>query len=248
MTDQTVMAGSDGASAPSEVVLNARVVAVDLRPQPFGTGNPARIRDPLVEPVWAGVRVLAAIDGDETTLNDEGGNLVEDHADVTVAIADARLAERLIVDGYLTKMTVRDGSGVYVAMDDLPTASQLISRPLLGMRRTRAEEVTKAMEAASIARTFGPDDVVSFVAVDLLWLDGESLLDVPLLERRRLLESALGESELVRRGVFVRPPLDAWISSWRALGFTGISLKAANSRYLPGRASDEWAIAPMPRR
>jgi len=226
----------------------AREALADLRPQPFGKSNPSRISDPLVEPLWAGVRVLAAIDGVATTLTDEAGDPIEEHPDIAAALAEARLADHLIVDGYLTKITVRDGSGVYVAMDDLPNASQLVSRPLLGIRRTRAEEVTKAMEASRIARTFGPDDDISFVAVDLLWLDGAFLLDVPLLERRRILESALGESELVRRGAFVRPPLDAWIGSWRALGFTGISLKGANSRYRPGVASEEWASAPMPRR
>jgi hypothetical protein len=227
---------------------SARTALADLRPQLFGKGNPGRIPDPLVEPIWAGVRALAAIDGDDVVLADEAGGPIEEHKDVPPALAEAALAEQLVVDGYLTKMTVRDGSAVFVAMDDLPTASQMVSRPLLGIRRVRAEEVTQELEATRIARTFGPDDVVNYVAVDLLWLDGESLLDVPLLERRRILESALGESELIRRGVFVRPPLEAWISSWRALGFTGISFKAANSRYQPGQVNDEWATAPMPRR
>jgi ATP-dependent DNA ligase len=239
MTDQTI--------DPTPVG-SARTALADLRPQPYGNTNPSRVRDPLVEPLWAGVRVLAALDIDDATLIDETGDAIEEHPDIATALAEARLAESMIVDGYLTKMALRDQSGVYVAMDDLPTTSQLMSRPLLGIRRTRAEEATKAMEAARIARTFGPDDEVSFIAVDLLWLDGEFLLDVPLLERRRILESALGESELVRRGVFVRPPLDAWIGSWRALGFTGISLKGANSRYQPGVVSNDWASAPMPRR
>jgi ATP-dependent DNA ligase len=227
---------------------SARTVLSDLRPQSFSDSNPSTIHEPLVEPLWAGVRVLAAIDDADVTVVDETGGAIEEHPAIAAALAEASLAERLVVDGYLTKMTVRDGGGVYVAMDDLPSASQLASRPILGIRRTRAEEVTKAMEAAQIARTFGPDDEISFVAVDLLWLDGEFLLEIPLLERRRILESVLGESELIRRGVFVRPPLDAWIGSWRALGFTGISLKGANSRYRPGLVSDEWASAPMPRR
>lgn len=239
MTDRTIDQPSTG---------TARAVLADLRPQQFGNGNPARVSDPLVEPLWAGVRVLAAVDVDDVTLIDQVGNPIEEHPDIAAAFAAASLAERLVVDGYLTKMAVRDQRGVFVPMDDLPSSTQLMARPLLGIRRTRAEDVTKELEAARIARTFGPDDVVSFVAVDLLWLDGELLLDVPLLERRRLLESALGESELIRRGVFVRPPLDAWLGSWRALGFTGISLKGANSRYQPGTISDDWASAPMPRR
>jgi hypothetical protein len=230
MTDQPIEHAPSG---------TARAELARLRPQQFGDGNPARVTDPLVEPLWAGVRVLAAVDFDEAVVIDQVGNSIDDHPAIAAALAAARLAEQLVVDGYLTKMAVRDQAGVFVPMDDLPSSAQLMARPLLGIRRTRAEQVTKELEAARIARTFGPDDVVSFVAVDLLWLDGDSLLDVPLLERRRLLESALGESDLIRRGVFVRPPLEAWLGSWRALGFTGISLKAANSRYQPGGVSDD---------
>ncbi|MEX1168514.1 MAG: hypothetical protein WEE50_00085 [Chloroflexota bacterium] len=228
--------------------VDARTALAGLRPQPFGDGNPGRVLDPIVEPLWSGIRALAAIDGDDVALVDEAGGPIAGHADVLAALADSALAEGLVLDGFLTKLPDRDGSGVYVAMDDLPTASQLASRPLLGIRRTRAEQVTKAMEAARAARTFAPDDVVTFVAIDLLWLDAESLLEVPLLERRRLLESVLDESDLVRRGVFVRPPIDAWIGSWRSLGFTELSFKAANSRYQPGTATNEWVSIPMPRR
>lgn len=228
--------------------VDPRTALAGLKPQPFGDGRPGRVLDPLIEPLWTGVRALAAIDAAGATLADEAGAPVDGHPDVAAALADAALAERLIVDGFLTKLAARDLSGVYVAMDDLPTASQLASRPLLGIRRTRAEEVTKALDAARAARMFGPDDTVTFVAIDLLWLDGEFLLDVPLLERRRLLESALAESDLVRRGVFVRPPIDAWIGSWRALGFDGLGYRAANSRYQPGKVSNEWVSTPMPRR
>ena len=232
--------------APPEV--DAHAVVANLRPQPFGDGNPGRVLDPLVEPLWSGVRGLAAIHDNRTTLADEQGAPLGGHAEVAAALAEAALAQGLVIDGFLTKLAARDGSGIYVAMDDLPSASQLVSRPLLGIRRTRVEEMTKAREAARAAQVFGPDDTVTFVAIDLLWLDGESLLDVPLLERRRLLESVLAESDLVRRGVFVRPPIEAWIGSWRALGFSGLTFRAANGRYHPGEARKDWVSAPMPRR
>ena len=164
------------------------------------------------------------------------------------ALAEAALADGLIVDGFLTKLAARDASGVYVAMTDLPSSTQMVTRPLLGIRPTRAEDAIKAMDAARAARTFGPGDVVTYVAIDLLWLDGESLLDVPLLERRRLLESVLAESDLVRRGIFVRPPIDPWVGSWRALGFDGLSVRSANSRYQPGQVARDWVSTPMPRR
>ena len=84
--------------------------------------------------------------------------------------------------------------------------------------------------------------------VDILWLDDEPLLDVPLLERKRVLESALGESRLVRRGTYVRPPVDPWLASWRSFGFSRMSYKAANSRYLPGQTNPQWTVADVPAR
>jgi ATP-dependent DNA ligase len=93
-----------------------------------------------------------------------------------------------------------------------------------------------------------PDAPLAFVAVDLILIDGATLFDVPLLERKRLLESVMEEGELVRRSVFVRPPIDTWLTSWRALGFRSLAYKDANSRYVPGGVSDAWAIAPMPTR
>ena len=45
----------------------------------------------------------------------------------------------------------------------------------------------------------------AFVATDLLWIDGQPIDDVPLLERKRLLEAVLDESYLVRVSAFVRP-------------------------------------------
>jgi bifunctional non-homologous end joining protein LigD len=255
MTDRTIDPTATPTAKPTATATATPTAAPDalaalagLRPQPFGNGHPGRVLDPLIEPLWTGVRALAAIDARGTALVGEAGEPIAGHPDVAAALADATLAEGVILDGFLTKLAVRDGSGVYVALDSLPSTSQMVARPLLGIRPTRAEEVTKTLEAAREARTFGPDDTVRFIAIDLLWLDGESLLDVPLLERRRLLDSAVVESDLVRRGVFVRPPIEAWIGSWRSLGFLGLSYRAANSRYQPGEATDDWVSAPMPRR
>jgi len=226
----------------------ARTVAANLRPQILDDGNPGRVLNPVVEPLWTGIRALAAIDPDHATLADEAGAPIDGHQEILAALAEAAMAGHLVVDGFLTKLAARDGSGVYVGMDDMPSAGQLAGRSLLGVRRNRAEEATQRMNAAREARSFGPDDTVTFVAIDLLWLEGESLLEVPFLERRRILESALSESDLMRRGIFVRLPIDGWIGSWRAIGFAGLSFKDANARYRPAAASPDWVSTPMPRR
>jgi hypothetical protein len=242
MTDRAIDPGT------AEQAPDARTALAGLRPQPYGDSHPGRVVDPLIEPLWAGVRVLAAVEDGTAALADEAGEPIEGQSELADALVEAAPATRLVLDGFLTKLATREGGGVYVAMDNLPSAREMVARPLLGIRPTRAEEVAKRLEAAQEARTFRPEDTIHFIATDLLWLDGELLLDVPLLERRRLLESVLAESDLVRRGVFVRPPIEAWLGSWRSLGFTWLTYKAANSRYRPGVATTEWVAAPMPRR
>ena len=80
------------------------------------------------------------------------------------------------------------------------------------------------------------------------WLDDEPLLSVPLLERKRILESVVDESRLVRRGIYVRPPIDSWMGSWRSFGFKRIAFKGANSRYMPGTPNAEWVVGDLPAR
>ena len=77
-------------------------------------------------------------------------------------------------------------------------------------------------------------------------MDGTSLADVPLLERRRILEGVLDESFLVRRSAYVRPSAQLTLITWGSLGFRELSYRAANSRYLAGREQPDWAIGRAP--
>ena len=229
---------------------DARGILATLRPQAFGEGRADRVIDPIVEPLWAGVRTLAAIDTGPAAgveLADEAGEPIGGYPEILDALSAATLASGIVLDGFLTKQAAQDSTGVYLKVDPVPSLQSSVGHFFLGSRRNRAAEVAEARAELRRAETFGPEDVVSYVAFDLLWLDGESLLDVPLLERRRLLDTVLAESEIVRRGTFVRPPIAGWIRSWRSQGFVGMTFRAANSRYEPGATNADWATAPLPR-
>jgi ATP-dependent DNA ligase len=223
-------------------------VLTALRPQAYGKDHPSSIRDPIVEPMWTGVRVLAAIDGRDLRLQDGDGDPVNPRPDIAAALVDAVRAEGVIVDGYLTKDTGRDVIGADPGLEEIPSMGKFMTQSFFGTRRNRSQEVVQHIEQVREASTFDDEDSLGFVAVDLLWLDGEPLLDVPLLERRRLLETVIAESDLIRIGVFVRLPIDTWVASWRALGFIGLTFRAANSRYHPGEKRKEWTTSWMPRR
>ena|SRR3990172_4340582 len=87
-----------------------------------------------------------------------------------------------------------------------------------------------------------------FVALDLLSIDRQSLLEIPLLERKRLLEGTLEQGDLVRLSPWAGPPIRSWFDSWHRAGFRGVVIKAANSRYTPGAETTEWAVLDKPPR
>ena len=231
------------------ITADAHELARPLRPQEFGRARPTGIADAIVEPAWPGVRVLASVSGGTATLWDEG-QLVEELADVRQALAMATTAstDAAIFEGYLTKQVLTEGVGVRAWMPEYPTFTGQMTKMLIGGRRRQIEDIEKQREAEIADRLFAENDEVNLVVVDLLWLDGEWLLDVPLLERRRVLESILQPGDLVRPGLFVRQPIDSWIGSWRAQGFRGLTFKAANSRYRPGETADDWTRSDLPRR
>lgn len=225
------------------------MVAGSLRPPEFG-GGVRSIPDPIVEPRWSGVHVLAASDGRTAEMFEPGG-AVDAHDDLLEAFRAtiATTADSVVVEGWLTCQVASGDVGTYTGPDDaMPSATAYIGTVLLGSRSGRRQEAIERLEAAQAERDIGSGEPVDLVVVDLLWLDGATLFDVPLQERKRLLESVVPPSDRIRPGVHVRPPIDTWVGSWRAQGFGGLTYKAANSRYRPGERASDWATAPMPRR
>ncbi len=195
------------------------------------------IADPIVEPAWAGIHVLAHFDverGDAfgpwlCLLDDEGEDVTNNEPAVTKALSEAILAADAVIDGWLSEQATHTGQGASIATVYRPSPLSFITgRPGRLDVRTLPEQ----------------DEVrgAAFVAVDLLRLDGQPLLDIPLLERKRVLEGVLRVGDLVRVTPFTRPPLGQWLMTWKASGFSGALLKGANGRYEPGALAPDWAF------
>lgn len=81
-----------------------------------------------------------------------------------------------------------------------------------------------------------------FAAFDLLEVDGTSLLEVPLLERKRHLESVLRPSPNVRLTAYRSRDLRSWRDTLLEQGFRRAVLKQWNSPYSPGTTADTWLV------
>jgi bifunctional non-homologous end joining protein LigD len=81
-----------------------------------------------------------------------------------------------------------------------------------------------------------------FSAFDLLEVDGEPLLEVPLLERKRHLEGLVTPSPNVRLTAYVTRGLRAWRETLTGLGFRRVVLKNWNSPYSPGTTASSWLV------
>ena len=212
---------------------------LEWRPQlPRDKIRPAEIVDPIVEPHWGGRHVLVHFDLKGPTHDDgpwlrlidtDGEDASDAEPEVVAELIDAILAGDAVLDGFLTDQATRSGEGASLAgRVTVPRFSVLMGRG--------AEVDVRPLPEDAIG---GP---IAFVAIDLLRLDGQSLLDVPLLERRRLLDGLIRQGPLVRVSPFTRPPLRPWLQSWKSAGFEGALVKAANSRYRPSTISHEWTV------
>lgn len=91
-------------------------------------------------------------------------------------------------------------------------------------------------------RADGPPQPVVFLAFDLLWLDGTSLMDQPFAARRGALEEFAGDAKA--EGGWWVPPASAegevMLQASQALGLEGIVAKRLDARYEPGKRTGAW--------
>jgi len=191
------------------------------------------ITDPIVEPLWSGTRTLLHFElGSDGTapsvllIDSDGNDVTAREPGLAEEIGRSILALDAVVDGILTVQATRSGEGAAI----IHQAS--MSRTTFFMPRDAGIDVER--------QDAFPEQVLAFVALDLLQVDGQPLFDLPLLERKRILESLVQPGDQVRISPFTRPPVEPWVASWKGAGFEGAMLKAANGRYVPGGYADDW--------
>ena len=160
-------------------------------------------------------------------------------------------------DGYRLQAVVRDGkvrTFTRNGKDGETYFPKLLSPPSwIDARQAIVDGEVIAVNAAGLpefsllqerlgGKGSGDGTGVSLVyqAFDLLYLDGRSLLRVPLEDRKRLLRSVLRESGRVRYASHVETEGIAFLEACAKQGLEGAIAKHRRSPYEPGNRSRSW--------
>lgn len=118
------------------------------------------------------------------------------------------------------------------------------THPKLSKIHERLVALDAMVDGAIAALSGGPE---TFVASDLIYLDGRSLLSLPLEERRRLLEETLVPSDSVQISASVRSAGTSLMEAVVERGLSGVIAKKLGSRYAPGSRTRDWVRIEAPR-
>jgi bifunctional non-homologous end joining protein LigD len=160
---------------------------------------------------WDGFRVETVVDGDDVRLWTRGQLDAARYFGTFLDPPSWIAASQAIVDGEV------------IALDDH-------GEPDFALLQARIK---------GQGRTGTPTPFV-YEVFDLLWLDGRSLLDEPLEDRRRLLAGALRADPRVRLSEHIEGDGIAFFEAARARSLEGIMAKDRHSRYEPGKRSMAW--------
>jgi bifunctional non-homologous end joining protein LigD len=189
-----------------------------LRPM-LATAGTLPVRDAgwAYEMKWDGIRALAFVEDGAARLMSRTGRDVTQVYPELAGIGGAVDARQAVLDGEV----------VAFGDNDWPDFEALQQRM----------NISSVAQARILARQVP----VSYLAFDVLWLDDKPLLDLPYVERRKLLDglgltggrwqappSFIGESGFDVQAVSKQNELE------------GIMAKRQQSRYEPGRRSQSW--------
>jgi bifunctional non-homologous end joining protein LigD len=183
-------------------------------------GVPSDAADRLIEAKWDGVRVIATVSAGRARLASRNGR------DVTDAYPELQPPPPSLGNAVL--------DGEVVAIDGT-------GHPSFGLLQRRMH----VRRPAALLRAEVP---VTFMAFDLLWVEGELLIGRPQRERRTRLDAlALDRPPWMTSPILDLPAGDL-VGAAGELGLEGFVLKRPDAPYLPGRRSSAWAKVKLLRR
>ncbi|MGC1120018.1 MAG: non-homologous end-joining DNA ligase [Candidatus Methanofastidiosia archaeon] len=176
------------------------------------SADPFTDKDWIFEVKWDGTRAISYINCRATFINRRGANITY------------RYPELQITDN-VTRPCVLDGE-IVVLVQGNPSFSNL-------QRREHIDDPFKIQ----VLSTQLP---AVYIVFDILKVDDRNLTQTPLLERKRILQQTVSESERLLICPFIQEKGENYFKAVIESGFEGIMAKKKDSLYYPGKRSGYW--------
>ncbi len=189
-------------------------------PPPFlpmlagATGIPPNPAEYQLEPKLDGQRVLAVVEPSGVTLTNRRGVEITGTYPELAGLAAALVPHAVVLDG---EVVTFDEKG-----------------------QTSFQRLQRRMHVAQPPPRLLSETPVAFVGFDVLWLDGESLVELPQAERRRVLESLGIKGPAWQTAPVLDAAPDELLEACRKLGLEGFMAKRLDAPYAVGRRSPAW--------
>ena len=192
-------------------------------PEPFDSV------DYIFELMWGGLRAMAHVRDGAVCLRGQNGRDLTPYFPELRCIPEHVQAREAIIDGEIVAV---DAQG-YPSFDGLRGRLQLMADGL------RPSEDAGSQVPLDLKLKRVPGTLI-FQASDLLWLDGESLLDRQLWQRKNRLHETVVSGALFAPVDFVDDEGVAFFEAVVERRLEGVVAKQKTSTYLPGRRSKAW--------
>ena len=171
----------------------------------------------VYEPKWDGFRAIVYVDGDSVELGSRGAKMLTRYFPELVESLRRGIRTSCVLDG---EIVVRSGAA--------------------GAERLDWEALSQRIHpAASRVATLAEQTPASFVAFDLLAIDGRSLLDEPFSVRRVALEGLLERAPRRRctspAHTRDRAVAERWFVEFEGAGLDGVVAKPLDAPYSQGK-------------
>ena len=169
--------------------------------------------DYLYELKWDGIRAMAFIDGGNLKLLSRNSTDITHLFPELSSLPKQVNGDRVVLDGELVCLDSLGHPSYFLLQERLRKAS---------VRRPRSS------------------NLVHYIAFDVLYTDGRSVMREPLSSRKSLLHDLLEPSKLVQACDFVETEGEAFFKATCDHGLEGMVAKERSSLYFPGKRSYYW--------
>ena len=187
----------------------------DIRPMLAKTSDPFDSNDYYFEPKWDGMRCIAYLRDSRVDLQNRNLTNVTGSYPELETISHNVKSNRAVLDGEI------------VVLDQgLPNFELLQNR--------------FGIENPVQVRRLSARIPATYIAFDILHLNGKDLVDYPLSDRRRKLAAIIADGPHLLLSQYVPERGRAYFKNALKLGFEGAMAKKADSTYQIGTRSDDW--------